>query len=74
MFIGVAAEDMWRLLTHLVAQEEKRLRNFFPKSLISLMAHHDLNLGPKDYESRHPKKTTRISRAYLAFLSVCELL
>jgi len=27
-------------------------------------AHQDLNLGPKDYESRHPKKTTRISRGY----------
>jgi len=23
-----------------------------------------LNLGPKDYESKHPKKTARISRAY----------
>jgi hypothetical protein len=25
-----------------------------------------LNLGPKDYESRHPKKTTKISRAYVS--------
>jgi len=29
-------------------------------------AHQDLNLGPKDYESRHPKKTARISRAYVS--------
>ena len=28
----------------------------------------------KDYESRHPKKTIRISRGYSASLSVCELL
>ena len=28
MFIGVALEVVWRLLTHLVAQKEKRLRNF----------------------------------------------
>jgi len=27
-------------------------------------AHQDLNLGPKDYESRHPKKTIRISGVY----------
>jgi hypothetical protein len=33
-----------------------------------------LNLGPKDYESRHPKKTTRISRAYSASISVCSVL
>jgi hypothetical protein len=26
----------------------------------------DLNRGPKDYESRHPKKTTKISRAYVS--------
>jgi predicted amidohydrolase len=31
-------------------------------------------IGPKGYESRHPKKTTRISRGYVACLSVCELL
>jgi len=37
-------------------------------------AHQDLNLGPKDYESRHPKKTTRISRGYGASLSVCSVL
>jgi hypothetical protein len=37
-------------------------------------AHQDLNLGPKDYEIRHPKKTIRISRAYVACLSVCEYL
>jgi len=28
MFIGVPLEDVWTLLTHLVAQKEKRLRNF----------------------------------------------
>jgi hypothetical protein len=28
MFIGVALEDATRLLTHFVAQIEKRLRNF----------------------------------------------
>jgi len=33
-----------------------------------------LNQGPKDYESRHPNKTIRISRGYVACLSVCELL
>jgi hypothetical protein len=33
-----------------------------------------LNLGPKDYESRYPKKTIRISRGYVASLSVCEYL
>jgi hypothetical protein len=27
-------------------------------------AHQDLNLGPKDYESRHPKKTIMISMTY----------
>jgi len=37
-------------------------------------AHQDLNLGPKDYESRHPKKTIRISRGYSASLSVFEYL
>jgi hypothetical protein len=30
--------------------------------LLFWWAHQDLNLGPKDYESRHPKKTNRISR------------
>ena len=28
MLIGVALEYAWRLLTHIVAQKEKRLRNF----------------------------------------------
>jgi len=37
-------------------------------------AHQDLNLGPKDYESRYPKKTTRISRAYVSYISVCSVL
>jgi hypothetical protein len=36
------------------------------EGLLFWWAHQDLNLGPKDYESRHPKKTTRISRAYVA--------
>jgi len=34
--------------------------------LLFWWAHQDLNLGPKDYESRHPKKTTRISRGYVS--------
>jgi len=34
--------------------------------LLFWWAHQDLNLGPKDYESRHPKKTIRISRGYVA--------
>jgi hypothetical protein len=46
----------------------------FDEGLLFWWAHQDLNLGPKDYESRHPKKTIRISRAYVASLSVCEYL
>jgi len=44
------------------------------EGLLFWWAHQDLNLGPKDYESRHPKKTTRISRGYIASLSVCSVL
>jgi hypothetical protein len=29
-------------------------------------AHQDLNLGPKDYESRHPKKIISNSRGYIS--------
>jgi hypothetical protein len=36
------------------------------EGLLFWWAHQDLNLGSKDYESRHPKKTTRISRAYIS--------
>jgi len=36
------------------------------EGLLFWWAHQDLNLGPKDYESRHPKKTTRISRGYVS--------
>jgi len=42
--------------------------------LLFWWAHQDLNLGPKDYESRHPKKTTRISRAYASSILVCSVL
>ena len=49
--IGVAVEYMWRLLTHLVAHKEKRLRNFSLSRWFHWWAHQDLNLGPKDYES-----------------------
>ena len=44
------------------------------EGLLFWWAHQDLNLGPKDYESRHPKKTIRISRGYSVSLSVCEYL
>jgi hypothetical protein len=36
------------------------------EGLLFWWAHQDLNLGPKDYERRHPKKTARISRAYVS--------
>jgi hypothetical protein len=44
------------------------------EGLLFWWAHQDLNLGPKDYESRHPKKTIKISRGYNVSLSVCEYL
>jgi hypothetical protein len=36
------------------------------EGLLFWWAHQDLNLGPKDYESRYPKKTTAISRGYVS--------
>jgi hypothetical protein len=47
------------------------LSNFFKRTKKKdppplLVGHQDLNLGPKDYESRHPKKTIRISRGYVS--------
>jgi hypothetical protein len=36
------------------------------EGLLFWWAHQDLNLGPKDYESRHPKKTIRISMGYVS--------
>jgi len=44
------------------------------EGLLFWWAHQDLNLGPKDYEFRHPKKTTDISMGYSASLSVCSIL
>ena len=46
--IGVALKDVWRLLTYLVVQKEKRLRNFSLSRWFHWWAHQDLNLGPKD--------------------------
>jgi len=48
-----------------LAQKDKTL-TISDEGLHYWWAHQDLNLGPKDYESRHPKKTTRISRAYVS--------
>ena len=56
-----------------LAQKDKTL-TISDEGLLFWWAHQDLNLGPKDYESRHPKKTTRISRGYGASLSVCSVL
>ncbi len=57
MFIGVPLEDTCILLTHSVAQKEKRLRNFSLSRCFHWWAHQDLNLGPKDYESRSPRQS-----------------
>gem|GEM_PF-6589785 len=51
MFIGVVVEDVWRLLTHCVAQIIKRLRSFSISRFFYWWAHLDSNQGPKDYES-----------------------
>jgi len=41
------------------------------EGLLFWWVHQDLNLGPKNYESRNSKKTTRISRAYASSISMC---
>ena len=40
------------------------------RTVLMWLLDQDLSLGPKDYEDRCPKKTIRISRAYIAKLSV----
>jgi len=47
-------------------QKEKRLRNFSLNHWFHWWAHQDLNLGPKDYESRYPKKTIGITDVDIA--------
>jgi len=57
-----------------VEQKEKRLRNFSLSRFFHWWAHQDWNLGPKEYESRHPKKTTGILSGYSTCLSARSIL
>jgi hypothetical protein len=50
-------------------EKSSRLLKTKPPSFLMrvlLVAHQDLNLRPKDYESGHPKKTFRISVTYIS--------
>ena len=40
----------------------------------NLVGAQELNLGPEDYESTQPKKTTKTSKGYASKISVCSVL